>query len=286
MTSRKLAPKLRYGISRTARILLTCAFVLFVLGGTVSVLGVAQTEPIKAYSGLVLSVLAVGMYTLIVMFARVRGPPTVLKTGASIEGLKKVKPATFRPARKSQALFVIAFTLFSIGCASAVLGFRFGVPYLWIPGYGSSMAGFLLYTGTSMFGPLIIKPGALVVAFPNDRMPSLRKASIRTSEKTDTIRKHTVWESSSSDSQTSTSSSSVTESESPSSPGVKVKSRTRQTKQLKIVYRAPRQSSSKVPLAKAKKAAVIPTRNKSSKPALRSKFLRLIRSLPSIVDVA
>ncbi|XP_064472790.1 uncharacterized protein LOC135387606 [Ornithodoros turicata] len=179
MTSWQPAEKVEYGISRTSRVLLACTFFLFVLGGVLSVVGVAEMEPIKIYGGLIVTVIALGMYTLIVMYTRVYGPPSGFQL-KGLETLAKVKPATFKPAPESQCLLILAFGLFTSGCICVIMGFKLAVIYMWIPGYCLSVVGFLVYTAAVVYGPLTIKPGALVVAFPDDNLPIPGNASVET----------------------------------------------------------------------------------------------------------
>ncbi|XP_064486518.1 uncharacterized protein LOC135398890 isoform X2 [Ornithodoros turicata] len=132
-----------------------------------SISGVAHDTPLRIHAGLAISVLGVGVYTLILMFNTVLGPPSGIEL-RGFETIAKVKPATFRPSSLSKTIYAIAFVMFSVGCVMVVLGFRRRVLYMWIPGYALSVIAFLTYTMTVMYGPLDIKPGALIVAFPDD----------------------------------------------------------------------------------------------------------------------
>ncbi|XP_064476229.1 uncharacterized protein LOC135390197 [Ornithodoros turicata] len=158
-----------YGISETSRVLLIAAFIVFVVGGAASIGGVAYSASVVMYSGLVVCILGVGMYTIVVMFTTINGPPAGIEL-RHFEAVVKVKPATFRPSFVSKCLHAAASAMFSTGCVMVVLGFRHRVLYMWIPGYTLSLLAFLLYTMTVMYGPLDIKPGAVIIAFPDDNV--------------------------------------------------------------------------------------------------------------------
>ncbi|XP_064487687.1 uncharacterized protein LOC135399873 isoform X2 [Ornithodoros turicata] len=168
-TQNQIPEELDYGISTTSRLLVMGTLVLFIIGGVLAVVGIGYNSQQKMYGGIVIIVIGVSMYTLTIMFTSIRGPPTGFEL-KGFEAVAKVKPATFRPALLSRLFYLIAAILFSSGCVLVIIGFNRGVYYLWIPGYAMSLFGFLAYTLTIMYGPMNVKPGAMVVAFPDDNL--------------------------------------------------------------------------------------------------------------------
>ncbi|CAN8011891.1 unnamed protein product [Ixodes pacificus] len=182
---RQAPPPISYGISLNARLLLLAGALLFVLGGTFAVTGVAMDDELKWCAGVGIMVLGVTVYTLIIMFAEVTGPPS----GTDLSELKtvlKVKPASFHPNRGSRMVLFLAGVLFSSGSTMVVSGFKLSMPYLWIPGYSMSVIAFVVYTAVVLYGPLTITPGAIIVAFPHDTppKPETSQVSARLKEET------------------------------------------------------------------------------------------------------
>lgn len=85
-----------------------------------------------------------------------------------MEAVYKIKPAAFTPNRESRLALLIASVLFSAGCAMVIAGFKLTLQVLWVPGYSLAVIAFILYASVILYGPLDIKPGALIVAFPDD----------------------------------------------------------------------------------------------------------------------
>ncbi|XP_065296855.1 uncharacterized protein [Dermacentor albipictus] len=162
--------KAHYGISQTSRLVLAVAFLCFAAGGTFAVVGVASHKQSRTIGGLCAMGLGVAIYTITVMFTNVTGPPSGFDL-KDFESIEKIKPATFQPNLHSKLALTLAFGLFVAGCIMVVLGFNFDIMYLWIPGYSMSVIAFIVYTAVILYGPMTIKPGAIVVAFPDDAVP-------------------------------------------------------------------------------------------------------------------
>lgn len=166
--------KAQYGISQTSRLVLCVAFLCFVAGGTFAVIGVASQRHYRTIAGSCAMALGAGIYTITIMFTNVTGPPSGFDL-KDFESLVKIKPATFQPSRRSKFALTLAFFLFVGGSVMVVLGFNFDIMYLWIPGYSMSVIAFIGYTAVILYGPMTIKPGAIVVAFPDDAVPKNNK---------------------------------------------------------------------------------------------------------------
>lgn len=162
--------KVQYGISQTSRLVLAAAFLCFAAGGTFAVIGVASQRHYRTIAGTCAMTLGVGIYTITIMFANITGPPSGFDL-KDFESLEKIKPATFQPNMRSKLALIVAFFLFVGGSVMVVLGFNFDIMYLWIPGYSMSVIAFIGYTAVILYGPMTIKPGAIVVAFPDDAVP-------------------------------------------------------------------------------------------------------------------
>ncbi|CAN7941391.1 unnamed protein product, partial [Ixodes hexagonus] len=160
-------PEISYGISPTSRMVLLIGILFFVLGGSLSVIGVATDEERKWVVGVGLLVLGVAVYTLTIMLAEVTGPPSGFDL-QDFETLYKIKPASFHPSRESRFVLILAFLLFSSGSTMVISGFKLSLLYLWIPGYSMAVVAFVIYTAVVLYGPLTVTPGALIVAFPDD----------------------------------------------------------------------------------------------------------------------
>lgn len=166
--------KAQYGISQTSRLVLAIAFLCFAAGGTFAVIGVASQRHYRTLAGLCAMALGAGIYTASIMFTNVTGPPSGFDL-KDFESLVKIKPAKFQPNRRSKFALILAFFLFVGGSVMVVLGFNFDIVYLWIPGYSMSVIAFIGYTAIILYGPMTIKPGAVVVAFPDDAVPNNKK---------------------------------------------------------------------------------------------------------------
>ncbi|KAH7966458.1 hypothetical protein HPB49_016497 [Dermacentor silvarum] len=162
--------KAQYGISQTSRLLLAVAFLCFAAGGTFAVLGVASQKHYRTIAGSCAMALGVGIYTITVMFTNVSGPPSGFDL-KDFESIETIKPATFQPNLHSKLALALAYGIFVTGSIMVVLGFNFDIMYLWIPGYSMSVIAFIGYTAVILYGPMTIKPGAIIVAFPDDAVP-------------------------------------------------------------------------------------------------------------------
>lgn len=160
----------KYGISQTSRLVLAVALLCFAAGGVFAVIGVASQNHYKTIIGTCVMTLGSGIYTITIMFTNISGPPSGFDL-KDFESIEKIKPALFYPNEKSKFALAMAFFLFVAGCVMVVLGFNFDVMYLWIPGYSMAVIAFIGYTAVILYGPMTIKPGAIIVAFPDDAAP-------------------------------------------------------------------------------------------------------------------
>lgn len=52
-----------------------------------------------------------------------------------------------------------------------ILGFKLSLHVIWVPGYMLAVVAFIIYTAVVLYGPIDIKPGAIIVAIPDDALP-------------------------------------------------------------------------------------------------------------------
>lgn len=166
--------KAKYGISQSSRLVLAIALLAFASGGVLSVFGVATQRPVRTIVGVITMAVGVGTYTITIMCATVTGPPSGFDL-KDFETVERIKPASFSPNRQSKLVLTFAFLLFVGGCVMVILGFNFDVVYMWIPGYSMAVIAFITYTAVILYGPMTIKPGAIVVSFPDDAAPAKRQ---------------------------------------------------------------------------------------------------------------
>ncbi|KAK8776145.1 hypothetical protein V5799_030510 [Amblyomma americanum] len=160
----------KYGISQTSRLVLAVALLCFAAGGVFAVIGVASQNHLKTIIGSCVMTLGSGIYTITIMFTSVSGPPSGFDL-KDFESIYRIKPASFYPNFKSKLALSLSFFMFVGGTIMVVVGFNFDVMYLWIPGYSMAVIAFIGYTAVILYGPMVIKPGAIVVAFPDDAAP-------------------------------------------------------------------------------------------------------------------
>lgn len=163
--------KAKYGISQASRLVLAIALLAFAAGGVLSVVGVASQKTIQIIVGVCIMSVGVGTYTIAIMFTRVTGPPSGFDL-KDFETVEKIKPASFSPNRQSKLALTFAFLLFVGGCVMVVVGFNFDLVYMWIPGYSMAVIAFITYTAVVLYGPMTIKPGAIIISFPDDAAPA------------------------------------------------------------------------------------------------------------------